>query len=181
MVMMAACGPFYYPWSVVLSRVIARNEGQMGVLASIERVGGLLTGVVTMVPGIIWLVAALRIEDRSPELTQFTYDLGWIFFDLTWVCSWIQMVALGVAILRDRRARPLIPSWVAWVAFLTGACYMPLVFVPFFETGPFAWHGLINFWVVFVMFFVLIAVVTPYVWRALRVLEAEALEDARTP
>jgi cbb3-type cytochrome oxidase subunit 3 len=44
--------------------------------------------------------------------------------------------------------------------------------------GPFAWQGLISFWAVFVMFCVLIAVVTPYAWKALRRLEVEDLAAA---
>jgi len=175
MVMMAAGAPCYYAWSVVLSRIINRIEGPMGPLASIEMVGGLLTAWVTVMPAIIWLTAAFRIEARSAETVQMLYDLGWIAFDLTFMCSVLQSVALGCAILRDKRTQPLIPHWVAWVSFLAAGSYVPLVLMPFFRTGPFAWQGLISFWVVFVMFFVLIAVVTPCAWKALRRLEAEDL------
>jgi len=178
MVAMAAGAPCYYAWSVVLSRIINRIEGPMGPLASIEMVGGLLTAWVTVTPAVIWLTAAFRIEDRSAETVQMLYDLGWIFFDLTFMCSVLQSVALAFAILRDKRSQPLIPHWVAWISFLTAASYLPLVLMPFFRTGPFAWQGLISFWVVFVMFFVLIAVVTPYAWKALRRLEAEDLATA---
>lgn len=89
------------------------------------------------------------------------------------MCSVLQSVALGLAILRDRRLTPLFPRWVAWLAFLVAATYFPLVFVPFFHDGPFAWHGLISFWAVFALFFALIAVVTPYALKALRTLEGE--------
>ncbi|MCW2856543.1 MAG: hypothetical protein JWR52_2158 [Marmoricola sp.] len=175
MVMMAFGAPFYYVWSAVLSKIIGRIEGPMGVLSTVELLGGLLTAWVTVMPAIIWLTASMRPGVRSPETVQTLYDLGWIFFDLTFACSLIQNLGLGFAILRDRRTAPLIPHWVAWVSFLTAATYVPLVLVPFFKTGPFAWQGLISFWAVFVMFFVLIAVVTPYAWKALRRLEAEDL------
>jgi hypothetical protein len=175
MVMMAVGAPFYYVWSAVLSKIIARIEGPMGVLSTVELLGGLLTAWVTVMPAIIWLTASLRPGTRSPETVQTLYDLGWIFFDLTFACSLIQNLGLSFAILRDRRTVPLIPHWVAWLSFLTAATYVPLVLMPFFQTGPFAWQGLISFWAVFVMFFVLIAVVTPYAWTALRRLEAEDL------
>jgi hypothetical protein len=179
MVLMAAGAPFYYVWSVVLSRIITRIEGPVGPLAQVEMLGGLLTGVVTMVPPTIWILAAFRAGERSPELTQLLYDFGWMFFDLTFVCSVLQSVALGIAIVRDRQAQPFFPAWVAWVCFLTAATYVPLTLMPFFQDGPFAWHGLISFWAVFVMFFVMIAVVTPYAFRAVRRLEATDLEHAR--
>ena len=100
---------------------------------------------------------------------------GWLFFDLTYMFSLLQSVALGLAILLDRRTRPLFPRWVGYLCFLTAAIYVPLSLVPFVRTGPFAWHGLLNFWAVFAMFFVLIAVVTPYAFRAVRRLEHEDL------
>lgn len=178
MVMMAVGAPCYYVWSAVLSRIIGRIEGPMGVLSSVELLGGLLTAWVTVTPAIIWLTASFRAEARSAETVQTLYDLGWIFFDLTFMCSVLQNLGLGFAILRDRREQPLIPHWVAWVSFLTAATYVPLVLMPFFRTGPFAWQGLISFWAVFVMFFVLIAVVTPYAWKALRRLEDEDLSVA---
>lgn len=174
MVMMAAGAPFYFVWSAALSKIIGRIEGPMGVLSTVELLGGLLTAIVTLVPPTIWLTAALRAETRTDESIQLFYDFGWIFFDLTFMCSVLQSVALGLAILRDHRSTPLFPRWVAWLAFLVAATYLPLVFVPFLQDGPFAWHGLISFWAVFVMFFVLIVVVTPYALKALRKLESEA-------
>lgn len=173
MVLMAMCGPFYFVWSAVLSKIVGRIEGPMGVLSTIELLGGLLTGLVTFTPAVIWATAAFRADSRSDEAIQLFYDYGWLFFDLTFVCSSLQSIALGVAILRDGRATPLFPSWVAWVCFLTAVTYVPLVGVPFFDSGPFAWHGLINFWAVFVMFFIMIFVVSHHAYRALRVLQAE--------
>lgn len=173
MVLMAAGAPFYFVWSIVLSKIISRIEGPMGPLSSVELLGGLLTALVTLVPPTIWVTAAFRVESRSAESIQLMYDFGWFFFDLTFVCSLLQNVALAVAIIRDRRAVPLFPRWVAWVAVLTAVTYVPLTLIPFVRTGPFAWDGLLNFWAVFVMFFVLIAVVTPYAFKALRRLEAE--------
>jgi hypothetical protein len=173
MVLMAVGAPCYYTWSIALSKIISRMEGPMGPLSMTELIGGLMTGVVTVVPAIVWQTAAFRAETRSAESVQLLYDLGWLFFDLTWMFSFLQSVALGIAILKDRRAQPLFPRWTGYMCFLTAAVYVPLVFIPFARTGPFAWHGVLNFWAVFVMFFVLIAILTPYAFRALRRLEAE--------
>lgn len=173
MVLMVVGAPCYYTWSAAVSKIIGRMEGPMGVLSTTELLGGLMTGVVTAVPAVVWQAAAFRAEVRSPESVQTLYDLGWLFFDLTFMFSLLQSVALGVAILLDRRARPLFPRWVGYLCFLTAALYVPLSLVPFVRTGPFAWHGLLNFWAVFVMFFVLIAVVTPYALRAVGRLEQE--------
>ena len=173
MVLMVVGAPCYYTWSTALSKIISCMEGPMGPLSTVELLGGLMTGVVTAVPAVAWLTAAFRAGTRPPGTVQTLYDFGWLFFDLTFMFSLLQSVALGIAILIDRRDKPLFPRWLAYVCFLTAAVYIPLSLVPFVRTGPFAWQGLLNFWAVFVMFFILIAVVTPYAFRALRRLEGE--------
>jgi hypothetical protein len=173
MVLMVVGAPFYYTWSVALSKIISQMEGPMGPLSMTELIGGLMTGVVTAVPAVVWETGAFRSAARSAETIQTLYDFGWLFFDLTFIFSFLQSVALGIAILIDRRSAPLFPRWVGYVCFLTAAVYLPLSLVPFARTGPFAWHGVLNFWAVFVMFFVLIAVVTPCAFRALHRLEDE--------
>jgi hypothetical protein len=178
MVMMAFAGPFYVTWSVAISKVIGRIEGPMGPLAGIQVIGGLLTGLVTFTPATIWITAAFRVEDRSPEMVQTLYDFGWMFFDTTFVCSALQSVALGVAILRDRRTQGLYPRWFAYLSFFTAFCYVPLTVMPFVEKGLFAWHGGISFWVVFVEFFAFTALGTWFTWHALRRLEVEDLAVA---
>ncbi|HVK29491.1 MAG TPA: hypothetical protein VM575_14210 [Nocardioides sp.] len=175
MVMMAFAGPFYVTWSVAISKVIGRIEGPMGPLAGIQVIGGLLTGLVTFTPATIWITAAFRVEDRSPEMVQTLYDFGWMFFDTTFVCSALQSVAIGVAILRDRRTPSLYPRWFAYLSFFTAFCYVPLTVMPFVETGLFAWHGGISFWVVFVEFFVFTALGTWFTWQAFERLESEDL------
>jgi hypothetical protein len=175
MVAMAFAGPFYFVWSATLSKIIQRIEGPMGTLSTIELLGGLLTALVTFTPATIWLTAALRPETRTFQEVQLLYDFGWIFFDLTFVCSALQAVALGVAVHIDKRERPLFPSWSGWLCYAVAASYFPLVLVPFFFDGPFSWHGLICFWVVFVMFFIMIIVMTPLAFSALNRLEAEQI------
>ncbi|WP_433567246.1 hypothetical protein ACQP1O_19865 [Nocardia sp. CA-151230] len=173
MVLMVVGAPWYYVWSIAVSKVIGRIEGQMGPLSMMELLGGFFTAVITAAPGVIWLTAAFRPESRSAENIQLFYDLGWLTFDMTFVFSFIQSIAIGIAILIDSRPEPLFPRWVAWLSFLTAATYVPLTIMPFVRTGPFAWNGLLNFWAVFVLFFVLIAAVTPTGLRALRRLEHE--------
>lgn len=175
MVMQAFGSPFYVAWSVAISRVIGRMEGPMGGLATIQMIGGVLTGLVTFTPATIWLTAALRADERSAETIQMLYDFGWLFFDTTFVCSALQSVAIGIAIVRDHRSKPLFPVWFGWLSFLTAACYLPLTLMPLMHTGPFAWDGIVSFWVVFVEFFVFTILATWFTWGALRRLEDEDL------
>ena len=179
MVLQAMAGPLYMVWSAVISKIMSRIEGPMSPLPAVELLGGMLTGLVTFVPAIAWMVASFRADTRSDTTVQSFYDFGWLFFDLTFVCSVLQSVALGLAVLRDRRDKPLFPRWIAWLCFLTAATYFPLTLMPFFRVGPFAWSGLLSFWAVFVIFFVMTIAVTRYAFPALRRLEREALGTAR--
>jgi len=177
MTLMAICGPFYYVWSAVVSKIVSRMEGPMGILSTVELLGGLLTGIVTFTPAVLWLTAAFRADTHPDTTIQMLYDYGWFFFDMTFVCSGLQQVALGVAILRDDRAVPLLPRWVAWIALVSAGSYLSLTMVPYFHTGPFAWAGLLSFWVVFVGFFAMVACVTATGWTALKRIEREMLGE----
>jgi hypothetical protein len=117
MVLMVVGAPCYYTWSLALSKIISRMEGPMGPLSTTELLGGLMAAVVTAVPAVVWQTAAFRAESRSPETVQALYDLGWLFFDLTFMFSLLQSVALGIAILTDRREHPLFPRSVGYVCF----------------------------------------------------------------
>jgi hypothetical protein len=80
-----------------------------------------------------------------------------------------------VVILLDKRPRPYLPAWMAWLCFLTAASFLPLVAMPFFTTGPLAWHGLINYWVALGLFFAVVYGMTWCLLRAIRRIEEEEL------
>lgn len=172
-----AIAAFYLPWSVVVARVMRRIEGRYGVLHRIEYFGGIATTFVTLFSGVAWLAASFRTADRSPGEIQLLSDVGWFVFDCTFMVTSLQFVALGAAILLDRRPAPYLPHWLAWLAFLTAASFVPLVAMPFLTTGPFAWNGLVNYWVALGLFFALIYSLTWYLLGAIRRIEVEELSN----
>lgn len=93
-----------------------------------------------------WALAAYRPE-RSPEITQMLSDLGWYLFVFPVAPALFQMWAVGFAVLSDRAARPKFPRWYGFLCFWVGILLMTGLFVPFFKVGPFAWNGLLAFWV----------------------------------
>ena len=54
------------------------------------------------------------------------------------------------------------------------------VFMPFFRSGIFARHGILNFWIEFFLWFFWIVGMTYYVFNAIRRLEAEARGEVST-
>jgi len=99
-----------------------------------------------LMSSLFWLLAAYRPE-RDPQLTL-------LFNDLAWVTSAGQsgfLVALcgiiALAIFLDRQPRPVFARWVAHFNLVIGAALVPACFVAVVMEGPFAWDGVVGFWV----------------------------------
>jgi hypothetical protein len=165
----------YLPWSVVIAQLMQRIEGPHGLLNRIEFFGGIATVFTTLFSGVMWLTASFRTAGRSPQDIQLLSDAGWFIFDMTFVVTLIQMVALGTAIVVDGRAKPYFPTWLGWFCYLMAFTFVPLVVMPFFQTGPFAWHGLFNYWIALGAFFIFIYTMTYYVYAAVKRVEVEEL------
>jgi hypothetical protein len=61
-----------------------------------------------------------RRRRRSADITQALHDLGWILFVTVIWSLWVQLLAIGAAILIDRNPEPALPRWLGypqlWVA-----------------------------------------------------------------
>lgn len=167
--------PLYYIWSIVVSKVVARVEGPDGTLATIELLGGFATVVVTFGSVCAWLAAAFDPALKSPEAVKATSDLAWMWFNPTLMVTFFQFVAFGLALLRDKRAVPLLPRWMGWFSFAMAATLLGALFTPFFRRGPFAWDGLLTYYVGLGGYFLWIGVTCFYVLKAVRRIEEETL------
>ncbi|WP_051341876.1 hypothetical protein [Pseudonocardia spinosispora] len=131
--------------SAVVAIQMLRMEGRAPILTFIQLITGAVTWILLIVPTIMLNIVAFR-PDRSPELTVTLNDLAWLLF-LTPIGPFVvQTVVIGLAILGDGAARPVLPRWVGytnlWIAFL----FCPAVCSYFFKNGPFAWQGIFCFW-----------------------------------
>ncbi len=107
-------------------------------------------GGISLVPvygsGICWELATYRLE-RAPEITQTLNDMGWFYLVTPVAPALIQMFAAGFGTLADKSATPLFPRWYSYFSFWVGVVLMTGLLVPFFKVGPWAWNGLLSFWV----------------------------------
>ena len=62
-------------------------------------------------------------------------------------------IPAGAAILLDNRSEPLYPRWAAYFSFWCGILFLPGALASFFLSGPFAWNGILAFWLPLVVFF----------------------------
>ena len=167
--------PLYYVWSLVISAVMKKIEGPDGLLSQLEFIGGIATAFVTLGFGLMWLTASVRTELRSPQDIQLLCDLGWFIFDTTIMVTGIQMLAFGGAVLMDKRDTPLLPKWLAWFGFASAATFVAAFIMPFVQDGPFAWHGIITYWVVLTTFFLWMVATSFYLFGAVKRVEQESL------
>ncbi|WP_158596177.1 hypothetical protein [Oleomonas cavernae] len=175
MALILVFAPLYYVWSSVLSRIMARAEGQDGVLSSIELLGGFGTTLVTFGSVAGWLSAAFDTELKTPQDIKTITDYAWFWFNATAAVTVTQFVAVGSAFLIDRRAQPLFPRWMCWFSFAMAVTLVLALFTPFFHQGPFAWHGLLTYYVGLGGYFAWIICTCYFAFKAIAALEKEAL------
>ncbi len=162
--------PFYF----AISMQMRRSEPRTPVLAMLQFASGILVTVVLMIPMLLFLGGSFRPE-RTPELTQLVNELSYLMLILPWPPIIGQLVALSVATFADRRPRPVFPRWSAYMNLWIAVLLTPASLIVFFESGPFAWNGLLGFWIPAAVFGSWYPVMT---WLVLRAAREEA-EEAR--
>ena len=141
------------PWYTIVGvlyaqlRRIERANGEPAFVSVIQVAsGGPLATCGMVIPFFMWGAAAFR-PDRDPALIQLLNDLGWISFLLPFTPFIAQNVAVAIGVLRDRQPRPLLPRWFGWLTLWVILTGVAAFLILFFKTGPFAWNGLIAFWI----------------------------------
>jgi hypothetical protein len=76
---------------------------------------------------------------------------------------------IGVPILQDRRTVPVFPRWSGYYCLWTALLVTPGSLVPFFKAGPFAWDGIMSWWVPVAVLALWFFVMTPVLLRAVSV------------
>jgi len=135
------------PLVAVITLQMLRVEGRHPIMSFLQLVCGGVTWMFLSIPLLIMFVAAYRGGARPPETTQTLHDLAWILFLIPIAPFIIQNLAIATAILTDERPNPIFPRWVAWANLLIGASFVPDSLLGFFRIGPFAYHGLVAFWI----------------------------------
>jgi hypothetical protein len=162
------------PFFAVISIQIARIEKRMPILALMQFGGAVLLVVFFQLCGMLWIAATFRPE-LDPSTIRMLNDLSWLIFVMVFPGYVLQLSCVALASFMDRSARPLWPRWVGylnlWIA-LSGAGGG---IAAFFKSGPFAWNGLVGFYIPIVAFTIWIAVMTYYLHTG--VVRQSAAED----
>ncbi|MET0547443.1 MAG: hypothetical protein ABWZ40_14160 [Caulobacterales bacterium] len=132
------------PWTAAISAVLEQADKPLRALSKTQLASGVLAFTPLMFASFMFACAAYRPE-RSADLIYLMNDLGWIVLVMT--PGAIQPLAIGLAILFDKSANPLFPRWLAYLNLWLGTLFAGGVLNPLFKTGPFAWNGIIAFWI----------------------------------
>ncbi|MFT4054124.1 MAG: hypothetical protein QM681_06425 [Novosphingobium sp.] len=130
-------------------------------LAADMQLGAGAIGVLTvMFPNMLLAIAAFRPE-RDPALTQLLNDVAWLLIIPAFPTFLAQFGAIAIGTFTDRRPDPVFPRWVGYLNLWIGLLFCPGALAYIFRSGPFAWNGLLAFWVAAGAFFVWLVAMTP--------------------
>ena len=174
MFLMMIGGALLAPIVAVISAQMRRIENsRTPVLSYLQLATGSPITLILIIGAMIWSWASFR-PDRPPELTLLINDLGWIFFVMPFTLGSIQNLAIGFAIIFDKNRQPVFDRWVGYFNLWMAVFIVPAGLVVMFKTGPFAWNGLLAFWVPASVFFLWFFVMTLALFKAIRQQEAES-------
>jgi hypothetical protein len=151
MILMIAGMGFFMPFIAVISAQIHRMEGSPPVLAYTQLLAGALSVAIVLFPVMFWTTASFR-PDRDPQLILLLNDMAWLISAMPFAPAIVQNLAIGAAILGDENPVRIMPRWVAYMNFWMALLFLPAGLMVFFKTGPFAWNGLLSFWLPLVAF-----------------------------
>ena len=137
---------FAVPFCAVISAQMRRIPGSGSVLANTQMLcGSIAILMIFTIPLMVWETVAFR-PDRSPDIMLAMNDFAWMMFAMTLSPFFVQMLAVAIAIFLDRSAEPIFPRWAGYFNLWIAILILPAGVIAFFHNGPFAWDGLIAFW-----------------------------------
>jgi hypothetical protein len=173
MVVAMTTSPLYCVWGLGIGRLMSRVVGKDSLLIDLQVWGAGLTVIPVLVSTSFWLTGAFRPEALSDVTLQMLYDMAWLLIDLAYFTTSIQLFAAGAAFLKDNRARPLVPKFLAWYGIWVGFMFIAECLMPFFKTGAFARDGILNFWIEFLIWFIWCPALSLYLLKAVTRIEQE--------
>ena len=155
------------PFLTVVSAEIKKVEGTGGLLAPIQFGGAVALVMIFQIIGLAWLAASYR-PDAVPDVTRAFNDFTWFAWSSFIATYMLQFICMSVAGFMDIRPHPVWPRWAAylnlWVA-VTGAGGVLTVF---FKAGPFAWNGVVGYWIPVILFVIGLSTTTWLLHRRTR-------------
>ncbi len=165
---------FVFP-TVAIAAQLRRIEGpDRPVMTWAQLLSGAVGVLGIQIPAAIWL-AITYYEGTDPQILGTLNAMAWFFILGAVGPAVFQNLAIAAVVLAGDGS--VYPRWVGYVNLYCALGLMLGVITPFFSDGPFAWNGVLGFWVA-VDFFVWLFVMW---WTTARAINADRRpEEVRT-
>ena len=144
---MIASAPLQAALVALIGLHMRRIEGRHSVLAYTQILLGGVAVLAVLIPVMFFINLAFRPEERDAETLLFFHDQAWLIFVGMWSAATMQSICIGICVLRDRRSTPILPRYYGYFNFWVATLFVPGGLIYFFKDGPFAWNGVIAFWI----------------------------------
>ena len=168
MMFLVTASALWWSFSAVISTQMKRIEGPHHPLTYAQIGSAAGTALAVMVPAFLWLAMDYRPGNVAPDTLQLINDFNWMVFIGAFPPAVVQNLAVGLCILSDRSGRDIYPRWVGYANVWLAISFLPGALIPFFKSGPFAWNGIIGFWVAALAFFGWVVIMW---WATLRAIK----------
>lgn len=111
------------------------------------------TALIELIPT-TWALAAYRPGEVAADITRTVNDFGWFLLLFAWPPFSLWSILVASAIFADQRETPLFPRWTAYLSLWNAVLLVPGGLMAFFKVGPFAWNGVMAFYIPLFVFFV---------------------------
>jgi hypothetical protein len=143
---------FLFPCFALLILIVHKIEQRIGMVTVMFALTCATAIVLNFYTPLNFSAAAFRPE-RSHEAILLASDLGFLQFMggiPLFILMWFLM-AYAVLWLSPKKD-PILPRWFGYLNLWIGILYIPELLIYFFKTGPFAWDGLVGFWIPAILF-----------------------------
>jgi hypothetical protein len=154
-------------WGAAISAQMKRIEGGWSPFVYAWIAGTACIAIEFIYPCVWWALAAFR-PTADPEMIQRFNDMAWLAFLGVASTAIVQAVILGILTFMDKRSDPIYPRWFGYFQLWCGTLFIPAGLIFFFKDGPFAWNGLMAWWVVLTVFTAWMVVTTAMTARAIK-------------
>jgi hypothetical protein len=156
-ILLMLAASIYMPFFAALALQMERMERPSRLWTYTMLLSALLGFVPLLVAEMLFSTAAYR-PGRPDELIGLLSDFGFIIFVGPALPGTVQMLSVAFAVLGDRNPEPVFPRWVGFLNVWTAVLTIPGALITLFKSGPFAWNGVLAFWVAAFVFGVFINV-----------------------
>jgi hypothetical protein len=153
--------PLFIGISVAIAAQLRRIEGPHHVLADLQLMASVLGVIAVELPAFFWLAISYRPGTPAAIIMVFN-DLSWFMIIGGIGTAILQNLCVGICILNDTTGKHIYPRWLGFWSIWLGLADLPGALIPFFQTGPFTWTGLLGFWVVVTAFFTWLVLIYVY-------------------